>query len=88
MRITKLFSKTRKDSPKDETSKNAQLLIKSGYIHKELAGVYTYLPLGLRVINKISNIIREEMDNAGGQEILMTVLQDKNIWEKSNLNIH
>jgi len=83
MRITKLFSKTRKDSPKDETSKNAQLLIKSGYIHKELAGVYTYLPLGLRVINKISNIIREEMDNAGGQEILMTVLQDKNIWEKS-----
>lgn len=83
MKFTQLFSKTKKDSPKDEVSKNAQLLIRAGYIHKEFAGVYTYLPLGLKVINKISNIIREEMDKVGGQEILMTVLQDKNIWEKT-----
>jgi len=80
---SKLFTKTRKEAPKDEVAKNAQLLIKGGFINKELAGVYSYLPLGLRVLNKICNIIREEMNAIGGQELFLTVLQDKEVWEKS-----
>lgn len=83
MRQSKLFTKTRRDAPKDEIAKNAQLLIRAGYIHKEMAGVYSFLPLGLRVMNKIENIIREEMDNIDGQEIFLTALQDKNTWEKT-----
>ncbi|NDB58577.1 prolyl-tRNA synthetase [bacterium] len=83
MKQSLLFTKTRKDAPKDEVSKNAQLLIRAGFIHKEMAGVYSYTPLGLLVINKIINIIREEMNNIGSQELLLTALQDKNIWEKT-----
>ncbi|MSR71154.1 MAG: prolyl-tRNA synthetase [Candidatus Taylorbacteria bacterium] len=81
---SKLFTKTRKEAPKDEVSKNAQLLIRAGFIHKEMAGVYSLLPLGLRVMNKISNIIRHEMNAIGGEELYLTVLQDKNIWEKTD----
>jgi prolyl-tRNA synthetase len=81
---SKLFTKTRKEAPKDEVSKNAQLLIKGGFINKEMAGVYDFLPLGLRVLNNISNIIREEMNAVGGQELALTVLQDKTPWEKTN----
>jgi prolyl-tRNA synthetase len=84
MRQSTLFTKTRKEAPKDEVSKNAQLLIRAGYIHKEMAGVYSYLPLGLRTLNKVVQIIREEMNSIGGQEITMTALQDKSIWEKTN----
>lgn len=83
MRQSQLFTKTRREPPKDEVAKNAQLLIQAGYIHKEMAGVYTYLPLGLRVLNKIIAIIREEMDGIGGQEILMTTLQDPQLWSKA-----
>ena len=83
MRQSTLFTKTRKEAPKDEVSKNAQLLIRAGYIHKEMAGVYSLLPLGLRVINKIADIIREEMNALGGQEIEMTTLQDKKLWEQA-----
>jgi prolyl-tRNA synthetase len=83
MRQSQLFTKTRKEAPKDEVSKNAQLLIRAGYIHKEMAGVYSYLPLGLRVLNKIANIIREEMNGIGGQELQLTALQDREAWEKS-----
>lgn len=74
MRHSALFTKTRKEAPKDEVSKNAQLLIRAGYIHKEMAGVYSYLPPGLRVLNNIARIIREEMDEIGGQELLMSAL--------------
>src|SRR5580693_2858600 len=81
MRQSQLFTKTRRDAPKDEVSKNAQLLIRAGYIHKEMAGVYAYLPLGLRVVDKIKQIVREEMDKIGGQEIIMTALQRKELWE-------
>lgn len=84
MRQSQLFTKTRKESPADEVSKNAQLLIKAGYVHKEMAGVYAYLPLGLRVIEKIKNIVREEMNAVGGQEVSMTVLQPKELWEKTD----
>jgi len=84
MRQSQLFTKTRKKAPKDEVSKNAILLTRAGFIHKELAGVYSYLPLGLRVLKKIENIIREEMDAIGGQEMLLTTLQDPEIWKKTN----
>ena len=83
MRQSKLFTKTRKEAPADETSKNAELLIRGGFIHKEMAGVYSFLPLGLRVLNKVENIIREEMDQIGGIEMKTSVLQNKEIWEKS-----
>jgi prolyl-tRNA synthetase len=83
MRQSLLFSKTRKEAPKDEVSKNAELLIRAGYIHKEMAGVYSYLPLGLRTLNKIIGIIREEMNAIGGQELLLTALQDPKKWQTS-----
>jgi prolyl-tRNA synthetase len=84
MRQSQLFTKTKKESPADEVSLNAELLIKAGFINKEMAGVYSYLPLGLRVLNKIQNIIREEMNLIGGQEITMTALQEKATWEPTN----
>ncbi len=83
MRLSKLFTRTRKEAPKDEVSKNAQLLIRAGYIHKEMAGVYAYMPLGLRVLKNIEHVIREEMNAIGGQEIVMTALQEKDVWEKT-----
>ncbi len=83
MRQSKLFTKTLKEAPKDEKSINAQLLLRAGFIHKEMAGVYTFLPLGLRVLKNIENIIRTEMNKIGGQEILMPVLQPKFLWEKT-----
>ena len=84
MRQSQLFTKTRKEAPKDEVSKNAQLLIRAGFIHKEMAGVYAFLPLGLRVLNNIVGIIREEMNKIGGQELVMTALQSKELWEKTD----
>lgn len=84
MKQSTLFTKTRKEGPKDEVAKNAVLLIKAGFIHKEMAGVYSLLPLGLRVFKNIENIIREEMNMIGGQEVAMTALQEKSTWEKTN----
>ncbi len=81
MKLSQNFTKTRKDVPADETAKNAQLLIQAGFIHKEMAGVYAYLPLGLIVLEKIKQIVREEMSAIGAQEIIMTALQNKEIWE-------
>lgn len=83
MRQSQLFTKTRKLAPKDEVAKNAQLLIRGGFIHKEMAGAYSYLPLGLRVLKNIENIIREEMNGIGGQEITMTALQSPALWKKT-----
>jgi len=84
MRQSKLFTKTRKEIPADEVSKNAQLLIQAGYIYKNMAGVYTFLPLGLRVIEKIKSIIQDEMNTIGGQEMYMPSLQDAGIWQKTD----
>jgi len=84
MKQSKIFTKTIKENPADEVSKNAQLLIRAGFINKQMAGVYNLLPLGLRVINKINNIIRDEMDKIGGQELFMTTLQNKDLWEKTD----
>ncbi len=84
MKQSELFTKTRREAPKDEVSKNAELLIRAGYIHKEMAGAYDFLPLGLRVLNKIVGIIREEMNVLGGQEVYMTALQDRTSWEATD----
>lgn len=84
MKMSQLVSKTRKEAPKDETSKNAQLLIRAGYIHKELAGVYSLLPLGVKVFENLQKIIREEMESIGGQEISMTALQNPETWKASD----
>ena len=81
--MSQLFTKTRKNAPADEVAKNAQLLIRAGYIHKEMAGVYVFLPLGLRVMQNIMQIIREEMNTIGGQELSMTALQQKSVWEST-----
>jgi len=81
MRVSHLFTKTSKEAPADEVAKNAQLLIRGGYIYKVMAGVYAYTPLGLRVVENIKRIVREEMNAVGGQELIMTNLQPKEDWE-------
>ncbi|HEX7586013.1 MAG TPA: aminoacyl--tRNA ligase-related protein [Patescibacteria group bacterium] len=80
---SKLFTKTQRNAPKDEPSVNAQLLIRAGFVDKLMAGVYTLLPLGLRVMKKIEQIIREEMNAIGGQELFMPSLQPKENWLKT-----
>jgi len=81
---SQLFSKTRKDAPSDENSKNAKLLIRGGFVHKELAGVYSYLPLGLLVLNKINSIIREEMAELGATELFLSSLQSSEPWMETS----
>ena len=83
MRVTNLFTKTSKLAPADEVARNAQLLIRAGYIHKEMAGVYVFLPLGKIVLDKIIQIVREEMNAVGGIEMSLTALQPKDVWEVS-----
>lgn len=83
MRATQLFTRTSKTHPADETAKNAQLLIQAGFIDKQMAGVYTYLPMGKRTLDNIIQIIREEMNDVGGNEISLTALQPKDVWEAS-----
>jgi len=84
MKQSKLFTKTQREAPKDEVSLNAQLLIRAGYIEKEMSGVYSFLPLGLRVFKKIQDIIREEINSTGSQEMFMTSLQNPELWKKTN----
>lgn len=83
MRQSQLFTKTLKDAPRDEESTNAKLLTRAGFVHKEMAGVYTFLPLGLKVLKNIENIIREEMNRVGGQELFMPSLQPKENWRQT-----
>lgn len=83
MRQSQLFTKTRKEAPKDEVSKNAQLLIRAGFIHKEMAGVYDLLPLGLRTFEKVVGVIREEMNAIGGVEMHLSALQNPETWTKT-----
>jgi prolyl-tRNA synthetase len=83
MKLSKLFTKTIKEYPAEETSINAKFLIKGGFIAKVMAGVYNYLPLGLRVLDKVNKIIREEMNATGAEELWMSVLQNKDTWVAS-----
>jgi prolyl-tRNA synthetase len=81
MRVSHLFTKTLKNAPADEVAKNAQLLIRAGFVFKEMAGVYAYLPLGKKVLENIIQVIREEMDGIGGNEISLTALQSSEAWK-------
>ena len=81
MRMSQLFTKTSKNVPADEQARNAQLLIQAGFIYKVMAGVYAYTPLGLRVLENIKQIVREEMNAVQGQELIMTNLQPREDWE-------
>jgi prolyl-tRNA synthetase len=83
MRYSQLFPKTLRQPPADEQSANAKLLSQAGFIKKHMAGVYNYLPLGLRTLEKIKKIIIEEMDAIGGQELQMTALQPKELWQET-----
>ncbi len=84
MRQSQLFTRTQRENPKDEEAKNAQLLIRGGYIYKEMAGVYSILPLGYRVMEKIIKIIKEEMNAVGGVQMKTSALQSKDVWEKTD----
>lgn len=84
MRQTQLFTKTLREAPADEQALNAQLLIRAGYIHKEMAGVYQLLPLGFKVVERIKQIVREEMNSVGALEMIATNLQRKELWEKTH----
>jgi prolyl-tRNA synthetase len=83
MRQSHLFTRTRRQAPSDEAAKNAQLLIRAGFVHKEMAGVYSYLPLGLKTLANIERIIREEMDAIGGQETRLATLHPSEPWKKT-----
>ena len=84
MKLSQLFTKTEKEAPKDEASVNAQLLERGGFVYKNNSGIYSYLPLGWRVIGKISKIIREEMSAIGGVEMFMPALVEKKYLEATN----
>ncbi|MBP9738100.1 prolyl-tRNA synthetase [Candidatus Saccharibacteria bacterium] len=84
MKLSQLFTKTLKDAPADEVAKNAQLLIRAGFVYKVMAGVYAYTPLGFRVLENIKKVVREEMNAIGGQELIMTNLQPKETWQKTS----
>jgi prolyl-tRNA synthetase len=87
MRFSKLFGKTLRQAPAEAESISHQLLLRAGMIAQEAAGIYSYLPLGWRVLRKIENIIREEMDKAGGQELMLPVLQPFELWQQSGRNV-
>jgi prolyl-tRNA synthetase len=86
MRQSKLYTKTLREAPSDEVSKNAILLTRAGFIHKEMAGVYTFLPLGLRVLKKIEDIVRRHMDTIGN-ELVMSSLSPRELWPNKHTNI-
>src|SRR3990167_10248347 len=81
MKLSKLFTKTLREAPSDEPSKNAQLLIRGGFVFKNSAGIYSFLPLGWKVAQKIINIVREEMNAIDGQEMFMPALVEKKYME-------
>ena len=81
MRLSQSFVKTLKDAPKDALTINHKLLVRAGYVRQLMAGVYSYLPLGLRVLNNISRIVREEMDKTGATEILMPLMHPASNWK-------
>jgi prolyl-tRNA synthetase len=83
VKTSQLFTKTLKQAPADEVAKNAQLLIRAGYVYKEMAGAYAYLPLGLRVVENIKRVVREEMNAIRSNELIMTSLQNKAVWERT-----
>ncbi|MGI9952021.1 proline--tRNA ligase [Moorellaceae bacterium AZ2] len=83
MRASKLFTPTLRETPAEAEIISHQLLLRAGFIRKAAAGIYTFLPLGWRVIHKIEEIVREEMDRAGGQELLLPIIQPAEVWQES-----
>ncbi|HEY5003898.1 MAG TPA: proline--tRNA ligase, partial [Ktedonobacteraceae bacterium] len=86
MRVSQQLTTTLREAPRDSEGGNAELLTRAGFVRQLTSGVYSFLPLGNRVIQKISRIVREEMDRAGGQEVTMPVIQPKELWEKRPAN--
>jgi len=87
MRVSKLFGKTQREVPAEADTVSHQLLLRAGMISQVAAGVYSYLPLAWRVLRKIENIIRDEMDKAGGQELSMPVLQPLELWQETGRDL-
>ncbi|MEC9410991.1 MAG: proline--tRNA ligase, partial [Pseudomonadota bacterium] len=83
MRATQFLIATEKETPADAVVVSHKLMLRSGMIRKLAAGLYTWMPLGLRTLRKVENIVREEMDRAGAQEILMPTVQPAELWEES-----
>ena len=83
MRMSKMYMPTLREVPSEAELKSHQLLLRAGMIRKLVSGVYSFLPLGHRVLKKVENIVREEMDNAGGQEVLMSAIQPAELWKES-----
>ena len=83
MRLSQLYAPTLKEDPGDAEIASHRLLLRAGFIRKTASGIYTFLPLGKRVLAKVENIVREEMDGVGAQEVLMPVLQPEELWEES-----
>src|SRR5258708_286059 len=82
MRVSQQLTKTLREVPRDSEAGNQELLVRGGFVRQLTSGIYSYLPPGNRVIRKISQIVREEMDRAGGQEVSMPVLQPRDLWDK------
>jgi prolyl-tRNA synthetase len=87
MRFSKIFGKTLREAPTEAENTSHQLLVRAGMIAQEAAGVYSYLPLGWRALKKIENVIRDEMDKAGGQELMLPVLQPIELWQQSGRDV-
>lgn len=83
MRYSKLFSKTLRQPPTEADTINHKFLVQAGFVRQVMAGVYSYTSLGLRVLNNISNIVREEMNKVGGQEVLMPILHPASLWKQT-----
>jgi prolyl-tRNA synthetase len=87
VRISKLFGKTQREVPAEAETASHQLLLRAGMISQVAAGVYAYMPLAWRALTKIENIIRDEMDKAGGQELMMPALQPLELWQESGRDV-
>src|SRR5438094_473472 len=83
MRLSASLARTRRESPADAEAASHQLLVRAGYIRRVASGVYSLLPLGLRVLHNIERVVREELDAIGGQELLLPVLQPIELWDQS-----
>src|SRR5258707_11978230 len=83
MRVTELLTKTLREVPRDTEGGNQELLVRAGFVRQLTSGVYTFLPLGYRVMHKIIEIVRKEMDRVGAQEVMMPVIQPRDLWDKS-----
>ena len=83
MRMSRLLLKTLRDAPADAEAISHKLLVRAGYIRRHASGIYTWLPLGWRLLQKVEGVVREEMDRAGAQEMLMPILQSVDLWEST-----